>query len=65
MRFSKIALIVGSIAVIGLAISACRQEEQNRPLSYNKGVYGGKQVQKLSKEQVRELEFRIRNQGSL
>lgn len=65
MRFSKIALLVGSIAVIGLTISACRQEEQNRPLSYNKGVYGGKQVQKLSKDQVRELEFRIRNQGSI
>ena len=65
MRISKIALIGGCIAVIGLTISACRQEEQNRPLSYNKGVYSGTQVQKLSKDQVRELDNRIRNQSSL
>jgi len=65
MRISKIALIGGCIVVIGLTVSACRQEEQNRPLSYDKGVYGGKQVQKLSKDEVRELDFRIKNQGSL
>ncbi len=65
MRISKIALMGVCIAVIGLTVSACRQEEQNRPLSYNKGEYSGKQVQKLNKNEVRALDFRIKNQGSL
>ena len=40
------------------ALSACAEEEQNRPLSYDKGTYLGKADQSLSSEQVRQLMMR-------
>ena len=44
-----------------LFLSGCREEEQGRPLSYDKGVYGGKADASLSAETV--YGFRTRAKG--
>lgn len=55
--FRRIPVAVAlSLMVMGLA--ACKEEEQNRPFTYEKGVYGGPEDQKLSEDQRRELRRR-------
>ncbi len=53
-------ILVGAccIALIGLVLGACREEEQGRVFDYEPGVYLGKADQNISKEQVRELDVR-------
>lgn len=48
--------------VLMAGIAGCREEEQDRPLVYEPGVYGGKQDTALTPEQQRELELRGRMQ---
>ena len=43
------------LATFVAALSSCAEEEQNRPLSYEKGTYLGPADQSLSDEQVRKL----------
>lgn len=45
-------------AGLALALSACRENEQDRPLTFEKGVYGGKPDQALSEEKRDELRGR-------
>ena len=53
LRFCCIGLLVT------VALSACREEEQNRVLSYEPGVFKGKTVDKpLSKEELAALRQR-------
>ena len=54
---TKSALVL-AIAAVALGTSACREEEQGRLLSYEKGIYLGK-----SSEQLRELASRSRLQS--
>ncbi len=45
-----------------LILQGCRQEEQNRPLSYNKGTYQGPADQALDAQQVDRLRSRAEYQ---
>jgi hypothetical protein len=47
---------------IVLAIQGCREDEQNRPLAYDKGVYRGQPDQTLDDQQVEALRQRTAGQ---
>jgi len=51
------------IGIMAIATSSCREEEQGRLLSYEKGTYLGKADSALSAEQLSELANRSRLQG--
>ncbi|MFN0262990.1 hypothetical protein ACKTEK_03835 [Tepidamorphus sp. 3E244] len=55
VRKAGLALVAASLA---LTLQACRENEQERPLSFEKGVYSGEPDQKLSAEQTDELRRR-------
>lgn len=60
---SRIA--AGRTAAIGLALLAllaCREEEQDRALGYQPGVYQGKEMPKLAPETRAALRARAENQ---
>ena len=59
---TKSALIL-AIAAVAVGTSACREEEQGRPLNYDKGTYLGKSDTSLNNEQLRELTSRSRLQS--
>ena len=50
-------------AILAAGLGACRLEEQNRPLSYEKGVYSGPKSKELDAEQMRQLRSRHRSQA--
>jgi len=54
---------IGTVLIAMAAVSGCREEEQNRPLAYEKGTYLGKPDQKLTDAQRQELRARARNQA--
>lgn len=47
---------------IVLAMQGCREDEQNRPLTYDKGVYQGRPDQALDEQQVEALRQRTAGQ---
>jgi hypothetical protein len=51
-------------AVLGmaLAVQSCREDEQNRPLLYDKGSYQGQPDEALTEEQVETLRQRSAGQ---
>ena len=51
------------IALVSVAMSSCREEEQGRILSYEKGTYLGKSDTSLNSEQLGELTGRSRLQS--
>ena len=50
------------IAGIALVTQGCREDEQNRPLTYDKGVYQGQSDQGLDEQQVEALRQRSTGQ---
>jgi hypothetical protein len=50
------------LAGIALVAQGCREEEQNRPLTYDKGSYQGQPDQALTDEQVEALRQRSAGQ---
>lgn len=52
------------LAITGIALVAqgCREDEQNRPLTYDKGTYQGQPDEALSEEQVEALRQRSAGQ---
>jgi hypothetical protein len=52
------------LAVLGavLLLQGCREDEQDRPLLYDKGTYLGEKEPPLDVQQVDELRFRAQNQ---
>jgi hypothetical protein len=52
------------LAVVGmaLAVQSCREDEQDRPLLYDKGSYQGQPDQTLSEQQVDRLRQRSAGQ---
>ena len=50
-------------AIVAAGLGACRQDEQSRPLTYEKGVYGGPKQPELTAEQKQRLRNRHRNQS--
>jgi len=55
-----VALLV--LASLAIMVQACREEEQERPLVYDKGTYLGQVDQKLDQEQVDALRQRATEQ---
>ena len=53
-----------AIAVVSVAMSSCREEEQGRYLSYEKGTYLGKTDTSLNSVQLGELTGRSRLQSN-
>ncbi|MDP2621551.1 MAG: hypothetical protein Q8P46_15505, partial [Hyphomicrobiales bacterium] len=49
--------IIGA-TILALGLGACREGEQGRPLTYQKGVYQGPQDTPLSDAQLEELRHR-------
>jgi hypothetical protein len=51
-----------ALAVLVLALQACREDEQDRPLVYDKGTYQGQVDEKLEQDQVDALRQRAAGQ---
>jgi hypothetical protein len=58
-------LLVGGVVAASLALGACRENEQGRPLKYDKGRYSGKPDTELSAAARRGIHDRVRHQGAL
>ena len=52
-----------TLLLVAAGLSACEPEEQGRILQYEKGTYLGPSDQRLSAEQIRELETRTNIQA--
>jgi len=61
IRFYKNLLIVLFILSTFL-ISSCREDEQNRVLNYNKGVYLGEKDTPLTEQQITKLRIHTSRQ---
>ena len=61
--FNKIILLI-LFTISTILMSSCRQEEQNRVLNYEKGVYLGKKDTALSKKLVTKLRMHTSRQRS-
>jgi hypothetical protein len=53
--------LLGALGV-GLLLQGCREDEQDRPLLYDKGTYLGETDPPLPAQQVEELRARAQNQ---
>ena len=53
----------GLLAATLLLVSACREEEQDRVLWHEKGVYLGTPVSAISDDKLQELRHRAARQG--
>ena len=51
-----------ALAVLVLTLQACREDEQDRPLVYDKGTYLGQVDEKLDQDQVDALRQRAAEQ---
>ncbi len=51
-----------ALALAATALIACREEEQGRPLSFNKGVYEGQKGQQVSTATVQQMQNRAKLQ---
>jgi hypothetical protein len=63
IKFYKTILLMLFILSTFL-VSSCREEEQNRVLNYNKGVYLGKQDTRLTEQQITKLRIHTSRQRS-
>ncbi len=61
----RTAVQLGAALVLAVTLGACRGEEQNRSLSYNKGVYSGKPDTPVSQQARRGMRERMVFQGGL
>ena len=55
--------VLGLLFLIALNLSACREEEQGRPLKYNKGIYGGNADTTINEGKVYQLRQRASGQA--
>jgi len=56
---------MAGVVAAGMALGACRENEQGRPLNYHKGKYAGKPDTELSAAARRSIQDRVRYQGGL
>lgn len=57
-KFRRRVILAGLVLPATLALSACRESEQGRPLVLEPGVYKGLQDEQLSAEKREELRQR-------
>ena len=60
--FSKF-FVLFFILITAFNLSACKKEEQGRPLNYNKGVYQGNADSSLTDGTVYQLRKRVSGQA--
>ena len=60
--FSKF-FVIFIILITSFNLSACKKEEQGRPLNYNKGVYQGNADSSLTDGTVYQLRKRVSGQA--
>ena len=60
--FSKF-FVIFIILITSFNLSACKKEEQGRPLNYNKGVYQGNADASLTDGKVYQLRKRVSGQA--
>jgi len=60
--FSKF-FVIFFILITSFNLSACKKEEQGRPLNYNKGVYQGNADSSLTDGTVYQLRKRVSGQA--
>ena len=65
MALLKMATVMGLVAAVALTLGACREEEQDRRLTYEAGVYKGKADTPISAEVKRSLRTRLQHQNAL
>jgi len=58
-------LLASGVVAASLALGACRENEQGRPLHYDKGRYSGKPDTELSAAARLSIHDRVRHQGAL
>ena len=63
IKFHKTLLLMLFILSTFL-VSSCREEEQNRVLNYNKGVYLGQKDTGLTEQQITKLRIHTSRQRS-
>ena len=56
-------IIVLAAASLTAVLAGCRENEQGRPLSFDKGTYGGQVDQSIDAETRRQLQDRVRLQN--
>lgn len=59
---TKRALSIMAIVGISLAVTACRDEEQGRPMVKQKGVYEGPADEAISEDRLLDLRSRAAGQ---
>jgi len=64
MNTGKFLTVAGVLVVAAVALSACKEQEQGRPLLYKKGVYLGSKAKPLTSEQVSRIQARTALQGA-
>ncbi len=62
MQTKRFLLVLSTVFVAGLVLSACDEAEQGRILRYEKGTYLGPKDQVLSNQQQADLRARSRLQ---
>ena len=65
MALFRTATAMALAAALVLTLGACREEEQNRRLTYEPGVYKGKADTPISAEAKRALRTRVLHQNAL
>ncbi len=63
MQVNRWLISLAAIILCGMALSACKGEEQGRPLRFEKGTYGGAPDTALSEEVRRNLRARADKMG--
>lgn len=58
MKVDKVLIAFAVIIASGVTLSACREEEQGRPLEFQKGTYGGAPDTQITEETRRKLRAR-------
>jgi hypothetical protein len=61
-RRSRRVVALLALASLAITLQACREEEQDRPLAYDKGTYQGQPDEKLDQQQVEALRQRAATQ---
>lgn len=65
MKAVKHTLMIGCVVTAALVLAACREDEKDRALSYDKGNYSGKPDAPLSADARMEIQDRVRLQSGL
>ncbi len=61
----RVVRSLGVVALVAVALTACRAEEQDRMIRFEPGIYKGKPDARLSRDRVEQLRGRTLSQGGI